>query len=97
MAVGIIATIRVVDGKQADFEAGFAKMQEVVKAEEPGCLLYALCQDKADTTTYREMEQYADEEARKTHGTSDAFKAAAGGLGGCLAGAPELVEVNIIS
>ena len=97
MAVGIIATIRVVDGKQADLEAGFAKMQEVVKAEEPGCLLYALCQDKADTTTYRVMEQYADEEARKTHGTSDAFKAAAGGLGGCLAGAPELVEVNIIS
>ena len=97
MAVGIIATIRVVDGKQADFEAGFAKMQEVVKAEEPGCLLYALCQDKADTTTYRVMEQYADEEARKTHGTSDAFKAAAGGLVGCLAGAPELVEVNIIS
>ena len=39
MAVGIIATLRVVDGKQAEFEAGFAKMQEVVKAEEPGCLL----------------------------------------------------------
>ena len=36
MAVGIIATLRVVDGKQAEFEAGFAKMQEVVKAEERG-------------------------------------------------------------
>ena len=42
MAVGIIATLRVVDGKQAEFEAGFAKMQEVVKAEETGCLLYDL-------------------------------------------------------
>ena len=97
MAVGIIATLRVVDGKQGEFEAGFAKMQEVVKAEEPGCLLYALCQDKGDSTTYRVMEQYADDDARKTHGTSDAFKAAAGGLGGCLAGAPALVEVNVIS
>ena len=97
MAVGIIATLRIVDGKQAEFEAGFAKMQEVVKAEEPGCLLYALCQDKTDATTYRVMEQYTDENARKSHGTSDAFKAAAGGLGGFLAGAPELVEVNIIS
>ena len=97
MAVGIIATLRVVDGKQGEFEAGFAKMREVVKAEEPGCLLYALCQDKDDSTTYRVMEQYADDDARKTHGTSDAFKAAAGGLGGCLAGAPELVEVNVIS
>jgi len=28
MAVGIIATLRVVDGKQAEFEAGFAKMQK---------------------------------------------------------------------
>ena len=55
MAVGIIATLRVVDGKQAEFEAGFAKMQEVVKAEETGCLLYDLCQDKADATTYRVM------------------------------------------
>ena len=35
MAVGIIATLRVVEGKQAEFEAGFAKMQEVVKVEEP--------------------------------------------------------------
>ena len=97
MAVGIIATLRVVEGKQAEFEAGFAKMQEVVKVEEPRCLLYDLCQDKTDTTTYLVMEQYADEDARKNHGTSDAFKAAVGGLGGCLAGAPELVEVNIIS
>lgn len=56
MAVGIIATLRIVDGKRAEFEAGFAKMQEVVKAEEPGCLLYALCQDKTDATTYRVME-----------------------------------------
>ena len=36
MAVGIIATLRVVDGKQAEFEAGFAKMQEVVKPRSRG-------------------------------------------------------------
>jgi quinol monooxygenase YgiN len=97
MAVGIIATLKVQDGKQADFEAAFAKMQDVVKAEEPGCLLYSLCQDKDDPTTYRVMEQYTDEDARKTHGRSPAFGEAAAPVGGCLAGAPELIEVNIVS
>ena len=97
MAVGIIATLRVVDGKQEEFEAGFAKMQEAVKTDEAGCQLYQLCRDKDDETAYRVMEIYADEEARKAHGRSDGFKAAAGALGGCLAGAPEIIEVNIIS
>ncbi len=97
MAVGIIATLNVQDGKQAKFEAGFAKAQEAVKADEPGCLLYSLCQDKDDATTYRVMEQYADEEARKRHASSDAVRAALGGLGACMAGRPELVEVNVIS
>ena len=97
MAVGIISTLKVQDGKQAEFEAAFAKMQDVVKADEPGCLLYALCQDKDDATTYRVMEQYADEDARKVHGRSEGFGAAAAPIGACLAGAPELVEVNIVS
>ncbi len=97
MAVGIIATLRVVDGKQDEFETGFAKMQEVVKADEPGCELYRLCRDKEDKTVYRVMEIYADEDARKAHGRSDGFRAAAGAFGGSMAGAPEIIEVDIVS
>jgi len=97
MAVGMIATLRVNDGKQADFEAAFAKMQDAVKADEPGCLLYTLCRDREDDTTYRVMEQYADDDAVKAHGKSDGFKAAAAGLAGVLSGAPEIIFVEIIS
>lgn len=97
MAVGIVATLHVADGKQDEFEAGFAKMQEVVKAEEPGCQLYQLCRDKADNTVYRVMEIYADQAARDAHGRSDGFRAAAGAIGACMAGAPEIIEVDIVS
>ena len=65
-------------------------MQEAVKADEPGCLLYSLCRDRDDATTYRVMEQYSDD-AVKVHGKSDGFKAAAAGLAGVLSGAPEVV------
>lgn len=97
MAVGIIATLKVADGKQDDFEAGFAAMQKAVQAEEPGCEHYTLCRDKSDPTTYRVMERYADEDARKAHGTSDAFKAAMAGLAGCVVAPPEMVEVDVVS
>lgn len=97
MAVGIFATLKIQAGKEAEFEAAFAKTQEAVKAAEPGCLLYTLCQDKADSTMYFVMEQYADQDARDTHATSDAVKATMGGVGGLLAGAPTLVEFKIVS
>ena len=96
MAVGMIATLRVNDGRQADFEAAFAKMQEAVKADEPGCLLYTLCRDRDDATTYRVMEQYSDDDAVKVHGKSDGFKAAAAGLAGVMAGAAVIAFVEVV-
>ncbi len=96
MAVGIIATLRIQDGKQAEFEEMFGALKTAVMANEKGCTLYSLCRDKDDTTTYRVMEQYADEAALGEHGKSGDVRAAMGGLGGCLAGAPELVHVNVI-
>ncbi|MBT7643020.1 MAG: antibiotic biosynthesis monooxygenase [Rhodobiaceae bacterium] len=97
MKVGYVATLKVVDGKQAEFEAAFANMQAAVKADEPGTLQYDLCQDEADATTYRVMEQYENLDARKVHGKSAAFGAAAAPLGGgVMAGAPEVVPVKMI-
>lgn len=98
MTVGYVATLKVADGKQAEFEAAFAKMQEAVKAHEPGCLLYDLFQDEADPTTYRVMEQYVDADARKAHGQHPDFGAAAAALGGgVMAGAPDVVPCVKIS
>ena len=98
MKVGYLATLKVVDGKQADFEAAFAEMQKAVKADEPGTLQYDLLQDEADSTVYRVFEIYENAEARKVHGKSAAFGAAAAPLGGgVMAGAPDVVPVKFVS
>lgn len=98
MKVGYMATLKVVDGKQAEFEAAFADMQKAVAAEEPGTLQYDLMQDEADATTYRVFEIYESEDARKVHGKSAAFGAAAAPLGGgVMAAAPDVVPVKFVS
>ena len=98
MKVGYVATLKVVDGKQADFEAAFAEMQKAVNADEPGTLQYDLLQDEADATVYRVFEIYENIEARNIHGKSAAFGAAAAPLGGgVMAGAPEVVPVKFVS
>lgn len=90
MAIGIIATIKVQDGKQADFEAVFRDLGAQVRANEPGNKLYQLCKSKADPATYVVMEIYENEDALKAHGASDHFKAAGPKMGPCLAGRPEI-------
>lgn len=98
MKVGYMATLKVVDGKQADFEAAFAEMQKAVKADEPGTLQYDLMQDEADPTTYRVFEIYENLDARNAHGKSAAFGAAAAPLGGgVMAAAPDVVPVKFVS
>ncbi|MDA8725758.1 antibiotic biosynthesis monooxygenase [Alphaproteobacteria bacterium] len=98
MKVGYMATLKVVDGKQADFEAAFAEMQKAVNADEPGTLQYDLLQDEADATVYRVFEIYENLDARNVHGKSAAFGAAAAPLrGGVMAGAPDVVPVKFIS
>ena len=97
MSLGIVAILNVQDGKQSEFEAGFKKMQDAVRADEPGCLLYTLCRKKDAPTSYVVMERYADSDALKGHGQSDAFKAAAASIGGCLAGAPDISILDVVS
>jgi hypothetical protein len=72
-------------------------MQKAVAADEPGTLQYDLLQDEADPTTYRVFEIYESEDARKVHGKSAAFGAAAAPLGGgVMTAAPDVVPVKFI-
>ncbi len=96
MAVGIVAKLTIQSGKGAEFEAAFAKCQEAVRATEPGCQLYTLGRDKTNPDVYFVMEQYADQAARETHASADAVREAMKPLGGLLAAAPELTEIEIV-
>jgi quinol monooxygenase YgiN len=90
MAIGIVATLKVQDGKGADFEAVFKELSEQVRASEPGCLMYQLTKSRADPNTYKVLELYKDQEALTHHGGTDYFRAAGPKMGPCLAGRPEI-------
>jgi quinol monooxygenase YgiN len=88
--IGVIATLKIQDGKAAEFEAVFRTLSAAVRSQEPGNLCYQLTRSKTDATTYKVLEVYADADALNAHGASDHFKAAGPGLGACLAGKPEV-------
>lgn len=88
--IGVIATLKVQDGKQAEFEAIFAELGAQVRANEPGNHAYQLCKSRTEPNTYKVLELYADEDALKAHGASDHFKAAGPKLAGVLGGRPEI-------
>ena len=90
MTIGVVATLIVAPGKNADFEAVFAALAAQVKANEPGCLSYALTKSRTDPQTYKVLELYADQDALTHHGGTDYFKAAGPKLGPCLGGAPTI-------
>jgi quinol monooxygenase YgiN len=90
MSIGIVATIKVQDGKGADFEAVFKDLSAQVRANEPGCLMYQLTKSRADPNTYKVLELYTDQDAVTHHSGTDYFKAAGPKMGPCLAGRPDV-------
>ena len=90
MTIGIVATLKVQDGKGADFEAVFKDLSAQVRANEAGCLMYQLTKSRTDPNTYKVLELYKDQDAVAAHSASDHYKALGPKLGPCLAGRPEV-------
>ena len=90
MAIGVIATLPIQPGKNAEFEAIFAELEAAVKANEPGCNFYSLHKSRADENSYVVLEQYVDQAALDAHGKTDYFKAIGAKMCGCMAGRPNI-------
>jgi quinol monooxygenase YgiN len=88
--IGIVAVIRVQDGKGADFEAVFLELTAKVRANEPGNLVYQLTKSRTEANTYKVLELYKDQEAATAHGGSDYFKELGRKMGAFMAGRPEI-------
>ena len=88
--IGVIATLRIQDGKTEEFEGVFTALAAQVRAAEPGNIAYQLCRSRTEPGTYKVLEIYADADALKAHGASDHFKAAGPALGAVLAGRPDV-------
>ena len=90
MAVGIIARLKIQEGKNDEFEGIFKELMAAVHANESGNNFYALHKSSSDPQTYVVLEQYVDQAALDAHGKTDHFRSLGAKMGGCLAGAPEI-------
>lgn len=94
-AIGIIATLRVQPGKEAEFEAVFAELAPAVHAGEPGNSYYRLFRTE-ESGVYRVMECYDDAAAVEAHRASDHYRTLGARLAPCLAGAPEIENLAAV-
>lgn len=94
-AIGVIATLRVQPGKEAEFEGVFAQLAPAVAANEPGNSYYRLFRT-AEAGVYKVLECYDDDAAVEAHRASDHFRTLGAQLGPCLAGAPEIERLSAV-
>ena len=91
--LGVVATIRVKAGMEAQFEAVAKELVAKVTANEAGCRLYALHRGEAPQT-YVFMERYVDQAAVEAHRATDYFKALGRKMGEFMDGRAEIVRLK---
>ena len=96
MSIGVIATLRIQEGKASEFEAFFGELAKQVRANEPGNLAYQLTKSRTEPNTYKVLELYKDQDALTHHGRTDYFRAAGAKMGPCLAGRPEIELLDAV-
>ncbi len=72
--MGVIATIRVKQGRAAEFERVFRDLAAEVRAKEPGVLAYEMTRSQSDPHLYKAIEVYRDEATTAHHTGTDYFK-----------------------
>ena len=93
--LSMIATLKIQEGKEAEFEGIMKELAEQVRSNEDGCHLYALHRSK-EPQTYVMLERYTDKDALTTHMGTEYFKAASAKMMSCLAGPPKLERLDEI-
>ena len=61
--IGVIAVLKVAEGKNAEFEAIFTDLAKQVRANEPGNIAYQLTKSRTDPQIYKVLELYTDQAA----------------------------------
>ena len=93
--IGVVATITVKDGQGANFEAAAKPLIAAVRANEPGCKLYALHRGE-QPNTYVFLERYVDEAAMVAHREAPHFKELGAKMGPFMAGRPVVQRMQEI-
>lgn len=96
MAIGVVATITIQEGKGPEFEEAFLALAEQVRANEEGNIFYILHRSKADPLVYKVLEQYHSEADLVAHGKTEYFQAANKVLAPLVAAAPQVEVLDTI-
>jgi len=97
VAIGLLATITVLEGKNAEFENAFLDLTEKVRENEPGNIFYALHKSAQDPQVYKVMEQYDSHEALELHSKTEYFRHANKQLAGLVASAPDIEVLEAVT
>lgn len=92
--LAIIAKLKVVPGKEAEFEKVMLGLAKEVRANEPGNKLYTLT--KSEAGEYLMLELYDSEASLAAHGQTTHFKAAGPKFAGLMAGRPDIQRLDVI-
>jgi quinol monooxygenase YgiN len=88
--IGVVAILKIQDGKNAEFEAACREHMANVKANEPGNLGYYFTKSRADANTYKVLELYKDEAALQAHREAPHQREFGGKVGPHMAARPEI-------
>ena len=86
----IVAKMKIKAGREGGAEAALREMIDYVRGAEPGTLRYTLHRSVGDPTQLLMYEQYADQAAVDTHGTSDRIQRLFATLAPLLEGQPSI-------
>ena len=92
--IGVVAKLFVQEAKAAEFEKVLLDLAAKVKANEPGCIAYDLCQDLADRTRLAMVEAWESEAALAKHLGQPSLQAGLARLAPMAAGAPSLLRLR---
>lgn len=72
--IGIVATIRVVEGAGPGIEEVFREIRSAVRDNEPGNIVFDFFRSQTEPNTYKVLEIYRDQAALEAHRANDAVK-----------------------